>query len=82
MSLGFGPLLAFEVQGGPSAAEAVVNAFQLVRHAPSLGGVETLSCLPASTSHIQLGPDGRATRVDLRYSVEDHVAERVGTSGP
>ena len=60
MSLGFGPLLAFEVQGGPSAAEQVVNAFQLVRHAPSLGGVETLSCLPASTSHIQLGPEGRA----------------------
>jgi len=60
MSLGFGPLLAFEVQGGPSAAEQVVNAFQLVRHAPSLGGVETLSCLPASTSHVQLGPEGRA----------------------
>ena len=60
MSLGFGPLLSFEVRGGAAAAESVVNAFQLVRHAPSLGSVETLSCLPASTSHIQLGPEGRA----------------------
>jgi cystathionine beta-lyase/cystathionine gamma-synthase len=60
MTHGFGPLLAFEVHGGASAAEAVVNAFQLVRHAPSLGGVETLSCLPSATSHIQLGPEGRA----------------------
>ena len=37
-----------------------MNSFQLVRHAPSLGSVETLSCLPAATSHIQLGPEGRA----------------------
>jgi len=60
MSLGFGPLLSFEVHGGAAAAESLVNAFQLVRHAPSLGSVETLSCLPASTSHIHLGPEGRA----------------------
>lgn len=60
MSLGFGPVVAFEVMGGAAAAEAVVNAFQLVRHAPSLGGVESLASLPAFTSHIQLGPEGRA----------------------
>ena len=57
---GFGPVLAFEVLGGPAAAEAVVNALQLLRHAPSLGGVESLACLPATTSHIQLGAEGRA----------------------
>jgi cystathionine beta-lyase/cystathionine gamma-synthase len=60
MSLGFGPVLAFEVIGGGTAAEAVVNAFQLVKHAPSLGSVESLASLPAFTSHIQLGPEGRA----------------------
>ncbi len=60
MSLGFGPVLAFEVLGGAASAEAVVNAFQLVRHAPSLGGVESLASLPAFTSHIHLGPEGRA----------------------
>ena len=27
--------------------------------APSLGGVESLVCLPAETSHLALGPEGR-----------------------
>jgi cystathionine beta-lyase/cystathionine gamma-synthase len=36
-----------------------VNALQVVRHAPSLGGVESLASLPASTSHIHLGEEGR-----------------------
>jgi cystathionine beta-lyase/cystathionine gamma-synthase len=60
MTLGFGPVLAFEVLGGAAAAEAVVNAFQLVKQAPSLGGVESLASMPSATSHIQLGPEGRA----------------------
>ena len=59
MLLGFGPVVAIEVRGGGAAAEAFVNALQLVRHAPSLGGVDTLACLPAHTSHIQLGVEGR-----------------------
>jgi len=60
MLRGFGPLLSFEVRGGADAAEATVAAFQLVRHAPSLGGAESLASLPAHTSHIQLGVEGRA----------------------
>jgi cystathionine gamma-synthase len=60
MSLGFGPVMSADVRGGAAAAEAVVNALQLVRHAPSLGGVDSLACLPAHTSHIQLGVEGRA----------------------
>ncbi len=60
MTLGFGPVLAFEVLGGAAAAEAVVNALQLVKQAPSLGGVESLASMPSATSHIQLGPEGRA----------------------
>jgi cystathionine beta-lyase/cystathionine gamma-synthase len=36
-----------------------VNALRVVRHAPSLGGVESLASLPASTSHIHLGEEGR-----------------------
>jgi len=60
MSEGFGPVLAVDVRGGAAAAEAAVNAFQLVRHGPSLGGVDSLACLPAHTSHIQLGEEGRA----------------------
>ena len=60
MSEGFGPVLAVDVRGGAAAAEATVNAFQLVRHGPSLGGVDSLASLPAHTSHIQLGVEGRA----------------------
>lgn len=59
MILGFGPMLSFEVRGGGAAAAATVEAFQVVRHAPSLGGVESLASLPAYTSHIQLGEEGR-----------------------
>ncbi len=59
MMLGFGPVLSVDVRGGGAAAEAFVNALQLVRHAPSLGGVDSLACLPAHTSHIQLGVEGR-----------------------
>ncbi len=60
MRLGFGPLLSFAVRGGAEAAESTVNGFQLIRHAPSLGGVESLASLPAHTSHVQLGAEGRA----------------------
>ena len=59
MTMGFGPVVSAEVRGGAAAAEAVVNALQLVRHGPSLGGVDSLACLPAHTSHLQLGPEGR-----------------------
>jgi cystathionine beta-lyase/cystathionine gamma-synthase len=59
MSGGFGPLLSFEVAGGAKAAEATANALELVLHATSLGGVESLVSLPAHTSHIHLGVEGR-----------------------
>lgn len=38
---GFGAMLAFDVAGGADAAEAVCRSLGLVRHATSLGGVET-----------------------------------------
>jgi cystathionine gamma-synthase len=59
MTNGFGPLMAVEPHGGKEAGTAVVNALRVVRHAPSLGGVESLASLPASTSHIHLGEEGR-----------------------
>jgi cystathionine gamma-synthase len=39
---GFGAMLAFEVEGGADAAQAVCDRVQVVVHATSLGGVETL----------------------------------------
>jgi cystathionine gamma-synthase len=77
MKLGFGPVFSIEVSGGPAAAEAMANAFRIVRHAPSLGGVDSLASLPAFTSHIMLGPEGRARAgipealVRLSIGIED-----------
>ncbi len=59
MSLGFGPLLSFEVRGGDPASEAIVDGLRLIRHAASLGGVETLVALPAHTSHRHLSLEER-----------------------
>jgi cystathionine gamma-synthase len=39
---GFGAMLAFEVEGGAEAADAVCERVRVVVHATSLGGVETL----------------------------------------
>jgi cystathionine gamma-synthase len=64
MPLGFGPVLAFEVRAlglePGAAATEVVNRLELICHAPSLGGVESLASLPAHTSHVALGREGRA----------------------
>jgi cystathionine beta-lyase/cystathionine gamma-synthase len=77
MTMGFGPIVAFEVLGGADAARRVVEALRLVHHAPSLGSVESLASLPAFTSQIQLGPEGRAKAgipeglVRLSVGIED-----------
>lgn len=60
MRNGFGPLLGFEVKGGADAALQVVNHLEVIRHGASLGGVESLASLAAHTSHLVLGPEGRA----------------------
>jgi cystathionine gamma-synthase len=39
---GFGTMLAFEVEGGAAAADAVCSALRVMTVATSLGGVETL----------------------------------------
>ncbi len=53
----FGGLVCFDVPAGLDGATAFVDAVRLVRHAPSLGGPETLLCHPASTSHVGVDPD-------------------------
>ena len=39
---GFGTMLAFQVKGGADQADALCESVQLITHATSLGGVETL----------------------------------------
>lgn len=60
MTLGFGHVLSFEAPGGLDGARALLEAFRLVQHAPSLGGVETLAVLPALTSSHRTPPEQRA----------------------
>lgn len=58
---GFGGMIAFEVAGGLAASERFMKALTIPVIAPSLGGPETLVTRPATTSHIGLTPEERAT---------------------
>jgi methionine-gamma-lyase len=46
-----GSTLAFDVKGGEAEAFKVLNALQVIKLAVSLGGTESLTCHPASTTH-------------------------------
>jgi cystathionine beta-lyase/cystathionine gamma-synthase len=48
---GFGGVVAIDVVGGEREVEKLFDALQLVRTAPSLGGVETLASYPLYSSH-------------------------------
>ena len=59
---GFGGMLSFEL--GPNEADlaeavALMRRLRMITPALSLGGVETLICSPAQTSHIKLSPEAR-----------------------
>ena len=57
---GFGGMLGLELVGGARAAERFIRKLRLVRHAPSLGGVDSLVCEPRLTSHTELTSEQRA----------------------
>ena len=46
-----GSTFSFDVRGGEAEAFRVLNALQLFKLAVSLGGTESLTCHPASTTH-------------------------------
>lgn len=54
---GYGGVLSFEVE--PALAEHMLPRLEIARHAPSLGGTETLVTRPAVTSHAGLTPAER-----------------------
>ena len=55
----FGGMIAFELKGGVSAGEKLVNRVELCALAVSLGDVRTLICHPASTTHLHVSPEAR-----------------------
>jgi len=57
---GFGGMMAIELAGGAAAAEKFLRKLKVFRHAPSLGGVDSLVSEPRFTSHAHLTAAGRA----------------------
>jgi len=59
MRNGFGGLLAFEVKGGLSAAQTLIESVKVITLAVSLGGVESLIEHPASMTHSMVSKEER-----------------------
>lgn len=57
---GFGPLLSLELKGGTQQAVDFVQRLELFTLAQSLGGVESLCCIPATMTHAAMSPSARA----------------------
>jgi len=57
---GYGGMMALELVGGAAAADRMVERLQLILHATSLGGVDTLICEPRFTSHAHMSAEARA----------------------
>jgi len=56
-----GAIFSFELKGGKRAAFDFLRAIQIGRNAVSLGGVETLVCHPATTTHSELSDEDKKT---------------------
>ncbi|MBX3143422.1 MAG: PLP-dependent transferase [Trueperaceae bacterium] len=56
----FGGMVSVEFAGGTVAAQAFLDALELVDHAVSLGDVASLACVPALSTHRLLTPEVRA----------------------
>ncbi len=52
-----GAIFAFEVDGGKAAAFDFLRRLKIAKNAVSLGGVETLVCHPATTTHSELSEE-------------------------
>jgi len=63
-----GALLSFELVGGKEAACRFLDRIELVFHAVSMGGMESLATRPAMSSHRGMTPEAR-----LRAGVSDSL---------
>ena len=53
--------MAFELDGGFEAAKRMMKAVEICSFTVSLGEIDTLIMHPASTSHVGLSPEERAS---------------------
>lgn len=58
--LGMGSLVSFELAGGAPAVDAFLDGRQVFHLAESLGGIESLVCVPATMTHAGMTPEARA----------------------
>lgn len=74
---GFGGMLSFELDRGLAAARKALERLEFITPAVSLGGVESLICFPAETSHAKMSAEDRAkagisdTLLRLSVGIED-----------
>jgi methionine-gamma-lyase len=61
-----GGILSIELRGGKAEAYDFLRRLRITKNAVSLGGVESLACHPASTTHSEMSPEELA-----RYGVSD-----------
>jgi cystathionine beta-lyase/cystathionine gamma-synthase len=72
---GFGGMLSFEVKGQNGIS--FQKRLKLIKPTMSLGGLESICCSPAHTSHRHLGPEGRMAEgiseelIRLSVGIED-----------
>ena len=68
-----GSTFSFDVRGGEAEAFRVLNALQVIKLAVSLGGTESLTCHPASTTHSGVPKETRdrlgVTDATIRVSI-------------
>ena len=57
---GYGGMLGIEIGGGARAVERFLRKLRVFRHAPSLGGVDSLVSEPRFTSHAGMSAQARA----------------------
>jgi cystathionine beta-lyase/cystathionine gamma-synthase len=63
-----GGIFAFELKGGKAAAFDFLRNLRIAKNAVSLGGVETLACHPATTTHSEM------SKAELeKYGVSDSL---------
>lgn len=54
-----GSLFSFELEGGKTAAFEFLRRLRIAHNAVSLGGMESLACHPATTTHSEMTPEQR-----------------------
>lgn len=74
---GFGGMVSFELTGDEKSVSAFLDALTLFSLAESLGGIESLVCVPATMTHRAMSPEAqkkagiKETLIRLSIGIED-----------